>query len=67
MLCVPVAKVVVGRAVGPVTTIAHQLHGAIGVTRVGATRTAAMLDDCRQRLGLAPLESHAAELQPAGY
>ena len=30
---VTVAKVVVGRAVGPVTTIAHQLHGAIGVTR----------------------------------
>jgi acyl-CoA dehydrogenase len=27
-----VAKVAVGRAVGPVTTIAHQLHGAIGVT-----------------------------------
>ncbi|HET7743086.1 MAG TPA: acyl-CoA dehydrogenase family protein, partial [Mycobacterium sp.] len=26
------AKVAVGRAVGPVTTIAHQLHGAIGVT-----------------------------------
>jgi acyl-CoA dehydrogenase len=30
---VTVAKVVVGRAVGPVTTTAHQLHGAIGVTR----------------------------------
>ena len=30
---VTVAKVAVGRAVGPVTTIAHQLHGAIGVTR----------------------------------
>jgi acyl-CoA dehydrogenase len=27
-----VAKVAVGRAVNPVTTIAHQLHGAIGVT-----------------------------------
>jgi acyl-CoA dehydrogenase len=27
-----VAKVAVGRAVDPVTTIAHQLHGAIGVT-----------------------------------
>ncbi len=27
-----VAKVAVGRAVAPVTTIAHQLHGAIGVT-----------------------------------
>jgi alkylation response protein AidB-like acyl-CoA dehydrogenase len=30
---VTVAKVAVGRAVEPVTTIAHQLHGAIGVTR----------------------------------
>jgi acyl-CoA dehydrogenase len=30
---VTVAKVAVGRAVQPVTTIAHQLHGAIGVTR----------------------------------
>jgi acyl-CoA dehydrogenase len=30
---VTAAKVAVGRAVAPVTTIAHQLHGAIGVTR----------------------------------
>lgn len=29
---VTVAKVAVGRAIGPVTTTAHQLHGAIGVT-----------------------------------
>lgn len=29
---ITVAKVAVGRAVAPVTTIAHQLHGAIGVT-----------------------------------
>ena len=29
---VTVAKIAVGRAVVPVTTIAHQLHGAIGVT-----------------------------------
>ena len=29
---VTVAKVAVGRAVAPVSTIAHQLHGAIGVT-----------------------------------
>jgi acyl-CoA dehydrogenase len=29
---VTVAKVAVGRAVNTVTTIAHQLHGAIGVT-----------------------------------
>jgi acyl-CoA dehydrogenase len=30
---VAVGKVAVGRAVGPVTSVAHQLHGAIGVTR----------------------------------
>jgi acyl-CoA dehydrogenase len=30
---VTVAKITVGHAVGPVTTVAHQLHGAIGVTR----------------------------------
>ncbi|MDT5008806.1 MAG: acyl-CoA dehydrogenase [Mycobacterium sp.] len=30
---VTVAKIAVGRAVNPVTTTAHQLHGAIGVTR----------------------------------
>ncbi|MCW2652790.1 MAG: acyl-CoA dehydrogenase [Mycobacterium sp.] len=29
---ITVAKVVLGQVVGPVTTIAHQLHGAIGVT-----------------------------------
>ncbi len=29
---IAVAKVVLGRTVGPVTTIAHQLHGAIGTT-----------------------------------
>jgi acyl-CoA dehydrogenase len=29
---VTIAKIAVGRAVGPVTTTAHQLHGAIGVT-----------------------------------
>lgn len=31
-IAVTVAKVAVGRAVEPVTTTAHQLHGAIGVT-----------------------------------
>ena len=34
---------------------------ALGVTRAGATRTSAMLDECRPRLGLA---SHQTE-QPA--
>jgi deoxyribose-phosphate aldolase len=33
---------------------------AIGVTRVGATRTEEMLDDCRQRLGLAPIAAKEA-------
>jgi acyl-CoA dehydrogenase len=39
---VTVAKVAVGRAVDPVTTIAHQLHGAIGVTAEHRLWTATM-------------------------
>jgi deoxyribose-phosphate aldolase len=35
---------------------------ALGVTRCGATRTASMLDDCRQRLGLEPIGVAAAEV-----
>jgi deoxyribose-phosphate aldolase len=38
---------------------------ALGVTRVGATRTAAMLDEGRARLGLPPISVEAAA--PAGY
>jgi len=38
----------------------------IGVTRCGATRTAAMLDEARQRLGLQPIGTGAASV-PAGY
>lgn len=38
---------------------------SLGVTRVGATRTAPMLDDCRLRLGLQPV--HLAVAVPAGY
>ncbi len=37
----------------------------LGVTRCGATRTAAMMDDARQRLGLEPIVFNAAEV--AGY
>lgn len=37
----------------------------IGVTRVGATRTAAMLDEARRRLGLESIAAEAAA--PAGY
>jgi deoxyribose-phosphate aldolase len=41
---------------------------ALGVTRSGATRTAEMLDDCRRRLGLAPIVRSAAPAPvPAGY
>lgn len=39
---------------------------AIGVTRCGATRTAAMLDEARKRLGLDPI-SVSASSAPAGY
>jgi deoxyribose-phosphate aldolase len=44
---------------------------AIGVTRVGATRTEAMLEDCRKRLGLKPISQAATTTAqagaPAGY
>jgi deoxyribose-phosphate aldolase len=40
---------------------------AIGVTRVGATRTKEMLDDCRNRLGLEPIAALSAMTSPAGY
>ncbi len=39
---------------------------AIGVTRVGATRTATMLEDCRKRLGLEPLLP-VVTVQAPGY
>ena len=39
---------------------------AIGVSRVGATRTETMLEDCRKRLGLEPIAQIAA-VAPAGY
>lgn len=38
---------------------------ALGVTRAGATRTAAMMDDARRRLGLSSIHVDAAA--PAGY
>ena len=40
---------------------------AIGVSRVGATRTEAMLEECRKRLGLEPITPVAASAAPAGY
>lgn len=39
---------------------------ALGVSRSGATRTASMMDDARQRLGLAPIVATTATA-PAGY
>jgi deoxyribose-phosphate aldolase len=38
----------------------------IGVTRVGASRTASMLDECRRRLGLETIQA-AVGTGPAGY
>jgi deoxyribose-phosphate aldolase len=44
---------------------------AIGVSRVGATRTESMLEDCRKRLGLEPISKplmeSAVTSAPAGY
>jgi len=39
---------------------------ALGVSRVGATRTESMLEDCRKRLGLDPITKAAATATPAG-
>jgi deoxyribose-phosphate aldolase len=42
---------------------------SIGVTRCGATRTATMMDEARQRLGLEPLSAgnRSTSAAPAGY
>jgi deoxyribose-phosphate aldolase len=40
---------------------------AIGVSRVGASRTREMLDDCRKRLGMPPIAAGAAATAPAAY
>ena len=39
----------------------------LGVSRVGATRTESMLEDCRKRLGLEPITQSAAPAATAGY
>lgn len=39
---------------------------ALGVTRIGASRTQAMLDECRERLQLPPVEFTSTS-QPEGY
>jgi deoxyribose-phosphate aldolase len=41
---------------------------ALGVTRVGASKTKEILDDCRQRLGLPPIVDRApASTDKGGY
>jgi deoxyribose-phosphate aldolase len=40
---------------------------AIGVSRVGATRTQTMLEDCRKRLGLEPITKSLTPAAPSGY
>lgn len=40
---------------------------ALGVTRVGATRTSEILDDCRIRLGLEPIPATAPTPSAGGY
>jgi deoxyribose-phosphate aldolase len=53
------------KAAGGVRTLDALLEvRALGVSRVGATRTAEMLDECRQRLGLPAIAS--ASVAPAG-
>jgi deoxyribose-phosphate aldolase len=39
----------------------------IGVTRVGATRSATMLDECRKRLGMPAVQAAMAGVAPPGY
>jgi deoxyribose-phosphate aldolase len=40
---------------------------AIGVSRVGATRTEAMLEECRKRLGLEPITKSLTSETPGSY
>jgi deoxyribose-phosphate aldolase len=55
------------KAAGGIRTLDALLEvREIGVTRVGATRTAEMLEDCRKRLGLGPM-NEAPVASPAGY
>jgi deoxyribose-phosphate aldolase len=54
------------KAAGGIRTLDGLLEvRAIGVSRVGATRTAEMLDDCRQRLGLPVIAN--ATIAPVGH
>lgn len=40
---------------------------AVGVSRVGATRTDTMLEECRKRLGLEPITQTPASVAPGSY
>jgi len=54
------------KAAGGIRTLDALLEiRTLGVTRVGATRTAEMLDECRQRLELPAIAS--AAVSPSGY
>jgi deoxyribose-phosphate aldolase len=54
------------KAAGGIRTLDAVLEvRALGVSRVGATRTAEILDECRQRLGLPAIAGEA--VAPAGY
>ncbi len=56
------------KAAGGIRTLDALLEvRAIGVSRVGATRTAEMLDDCRRRLGMPALAEAGVSVSPAGY
>lgn len=56
------------KAAGGVRTLDRLLEVlALGVTRCGATATVAILDDCRQRLGLPAIISGVQTHHPIGY
>src|SRR4051794_29257464 len=56
------------KAAGGVRTLDRLLEvRALGVTRIGATRTIEMLEDARTRLGLPPIRPGAQAAGPAGY
>jgi deoxyribose-phosphate aldolase len=56
------------KAAGGIRTLDALLEArAIGVTRVGATRTSEMLEECRRRLGMQPLTQSGPAAIPAGY
>jgi deoxyribose-phosphate aldolase len=56
------------KAAGGIRTLDALLEvRALGVTRAGATRTAEMLEDCRQRLGLPAIDGAVHSSSSSGY